>query len=151
MAEFRIRTIEREELPKLLGLYEHLHEGGDAPLPPQEQLETLWDEIVTNPMLHYFVAEVDGQMVSSCTLSIIPNLTRGARPYGLIENVVTHRDYRKQSFSTRILQHALQVAWEHDCYKVMLLTGRKDEGTLRFYERAGFKRNIKTGFIAYPE
>lgn len=159
MSGFYVRPIRRDELPKLLDLYEHLHEGGDALLPFDERLEQLWDGIVSNPLLHYFVGECnsefdgdfDGQIVSSCTLAIIPNLTRGARPYGLIENVVTHRDYRRRGFATQVLQHALQVAWDHGCYKVMLLTGRKDEATLRFYERAGFKRGVKTGFIAYPE
>jgi len=32
----------------------------------------------------------------------------------------------------------------------MLLTGREDEATLRFHERAGFKRSVKTDFVAYP-
>jgi len=36
------------------------------------------------------------------------------------------------------------------CYKVMLLTGRKGEGTLRFYERAGFDRHGKQAFVARP-
>jgi GNAT superfamily N-acetyltransferase len=89
-------------------------------------------------------------LVSSCTLTIIPNLTRGARPYGLIENVITDQGYRGRGFGTRLLRHALQVAWDRDCYKVMLLTGHKDEGVFRFYEGAGFRRGVKTGFIAYP-
>ena len=151
MSDMHIRPIEKNELPRLIELYEHLHEKPDAPLPPEEQLGLLWEGIVANPMLYYFIGEIDGRMVSSCTMAIVPNLTRGARPYGLIENVVTHRDHRKRGYGTRILQHALQVAWEHDCYKVMLLTSRKDEATLNFYERAGFKRGVKTGFVAHPE
>ena len=151
MSDIHIRLIRESELPELLGLYEHLHEKGDVPLPPQEQLGPLWEEIVANPMLYYLIGEIDGTMISSCTMAIIPNLTRGARPYGLIENVVTRRGYRKRGYGTRILQHALQIAWERGCYKVMLLTGRKDKATLRFYEQAGFKRDVKTGFIAYPE
>ena len=95
-----------------------------------------------NPWLHYFVAEVDDQLVSSCTLTIIPNLTHGARPYGLIENVVTHAGYRRQGLGQAVLQHALGVAWEANCYEVMLLTGAKQPEVLRFYEAAGFKRNV---------
>jgi hypothetical protein len=45
---------------------------------------------------------------------------------------------------------ALSVAWRQHCYKVMLLTGRKDEGTLRFYEQAGFDRHEKQAFVAKP-
>lgn len=150
MSEFCVRPIEKDELVKLLALYKHLHKD-DVPLDIDHRLEALWNEILDNPLLYYLVGEIDGQLISSCTLAIIPNLTRGARPYGLIENVVTHREYRGRGFGTRILRHALQVAWDSDCYKVMLLTGRKDKATLRFYEKAGFKRGVKTGFIAYPE
>jgi hypothetical protein len=51
----------------------------------------------------------------------------------------------------RVLGAALELAWERDCYKVILLTGRKEEGTLRFYEQAGFEAGIKTGFVAKPK
>jgi N-acetylglutamate synthase-like GNAT family acetyltransferase len=150
MPEFQIRTAQRQDLPRLLALYTHLHE--DEPLlKVDRRVAGLWDEIMANPWLCYVMGEVDEELVSSCTLTLVPNLTRGARPYGLIENVVTHPDQRKKGYATAVLRHALQVAWNHGCYKVMLLTGSKKEETLRFYENAGFKRGVKTGFIAYPE
>ncbi len=145
----QIRTIRPDELPALLKLYEHMH-AADEPLPDTTTVARVWDELCNDPKLRCFVATVDDAPVASCILAIIPNLTRGARPYGLIENVVTHVEYRRQGVGTALLRHALAVAWEHDCYKVMLLTGRKDEKVFQFYEKAGFQRDVKTGFIAYP-
>lgn len=145
-----IRPIRASELPQLLDLYTHLHTH-DAPLPEQDALAALWESIVRDPRLLYVVAEIDGRLAATCTLTTIPNLTRGARPYGLIENVVTHPDYRRQGLGQQVLRYALGHAWSQGCYKVMLLTGSKDEATLRFYERAGFARGIKTGFIATPD
>jgi GNAT superfamily N-acetyltransferase len=81
-------------------------------------------------------------------LAVILNLTRGARPYGLIEDVVTLPDFRCRGIGTRILHSALELAWEYDCYKVMMLAGRKDEATLSFYQKAGFEAGVKTGFVA---
>jgi GNAT superfamily N-acetyltransferase len=146
---FLVRKIKPEELDALLGLYAELHPD-DASLPEKSELYLLWADIILNPLLHYFVGECNGEIVSSCTLAIVPNMTRGARPYGLIENVITRADYCNQGFGTAVLQHALQVAWDAHCYKVMLLTGSQKEETLRFYEGAGFQQGIKTGFIAYP-
>src|SRR5579883_3596009 len=143
--DFIYRKVRPDELPALLSLYRHLHPN-DPEIAPDE-VSSLWDRIQSDSGLFYFGGDVGGKLVSTCTLAVIPNLTRNARPYGLIENVVTHPDYRRQGLATRLLQHALQVAWDEGCYKVMLMTGSKEEATLRFYEGAGFLKGLKTGFI----
>ncbi|MGF1936533.1 MAG: GNAT family N-acetyltransferase [Nostoc sp. ChiQUE02] len=144
-----VRLITRDELPQLLALYQHLNPV-DAPLPNDHVLQSIWDTILRDPRLYYIVADIANQLVATCNLTIIPNLTRGARPYGIIENVVTHADYRQQGLGTQVLHYALALAWQQQCYKVMLLSGSKREETLQFYEKAGFKRGVKTGFVALP-
>jgi GNAT superfamily N-acetyltransferase len=141
-----VREIKYNELEKLLSLYTLLHPE-DPVIKRDDRLKMLWDEIYNDPNLHYFVVEENGEIISSCTISIIKNLTRNLRPYGLIENVVTHPNYRNRGLATMVLKKAIEKAKENNCYKVMLLTGSKKEETLRFYERAGFSRGIKTGFI----
>lgn len=145
-----VRHIKKGELEDLLEIYQHLHKKDD-PLPIKSKLNSLWEKIFSNSLLHYFVVKEGEKLVSSCTLSIIPNLTRGARPYGIIENVVTHKEFRRKGLGTTVLKHALNEAWKTNCYKVMLFTGRKELGIYSFYEGAGFQKGIKTGFIAYEE
>jgi GNAT superfamily N-acetyltransferase len=77
-----------------------------------------------------------------------PNLTRGGRPYGWVENVVTHPDWRRMGIGKRLLHAALSAAWGARCYKVMLLTSR--EQTHAFYESAGFTHRAKAAFVALP-
>lgn len=141
-----VRLIRYDEVDELLGLYWLLHPG-DPDVGSDPRLERLWGDIFNDPCLYYLVVEVDGKIVSSCTLAIVKNLTRNMRPYGLIENVITHPDYRKRGYGTMALRKAVDIARENNCYKVMLMTGHKDEETLRFYEDAGFVRGVKTGFI----
>lgn len=69
----------------------------------------------------------------------------------VIENVVTHSAHRSRGHGQALLRHALSFAWSQGCYKVMLMTGRKDEAIFRFYESAGFDRHDKQAFIARPE
>ncbi len=147
---FDTRLARDGELHSILDLYKDLHEK-DNPLPPADRLRKTWAEILNQPGMHVLVVDHDGKLVASCVLTIIPNLTRGARPYGLVENVVTRQGYRKMGIGTALLKHALGIAWKSHCYKVMLLTGSKNPATLRFYEQAGFVQGVKTGFIAKPE
>jgi len=144
-----IREIQSHELQSLLGLYAHLHERDDPPA-SAAVAEAVWAEALANPRIKYFGGFASGSLVSSCTLTVIPNLTRACRPYGVIENVVTHAAYRRQGWGKAVLAHALGDAWRQSCYKVMLLTGRKDEATLKFYEQAGFDRHDKQAFVAKP-
>jgi GNAT superfamily N-acetyltransferase len=144
-----IRRIQPSELGQLLALYRHLHEADD-PLPASAHVEGVWREIQADPSQQYIGLFADGVLVSSCVLSILPNLTRGCRPYGLVENVVTHGDHRRRGYGRAVLEAALRRAWDRSCYKVMLLTGRKNEGVYRFYESAGFDRHAKQAFLAKP-
>lgn len=140
------RLIKYEELDELLHLYRQLHTD-DPDVYENKELKDIWYSIYNNPNLYYIVVEVDGKIVSSCNMSIIKNLTRNLRPYGLIENVITDSNYRKKGYATKALNMAVNIAEDNNCYKVMLLTGSKKEETLKFYEQAGFLRGIKTGFI----
>jgi GNAT superfamily N-acetyltransferase len=145
------RRIYATELPELLKLYVFLHPDDPVADPADAAVQRLWAQILADPNLRYYVAVEKEKIVATCTLTLIPNLTRGLRPYGLIENVVTTPDYRRRGFATEVLRFALDEAWSTGCYKVMLETGSKKEETLRFYEKAGFQRGVKTGFIAYPK
>lgn len=140
-----VRTIREDELEKLLTLYKHLHKDDyDASV---EDYTRTWRLIQRSDLLHYFVVEKDEQLISSLILSIIPNLTRGARAIGLIENVVTHSAYRKQGIGRKIMEHAIAFAKKSNCYKVMLLSDNKRQDAHRFYESVGFRADKKLGFV----
>lgn len=142
-----VREIYSSELDKLLELYLHLHEEEVPEI--TEHLNNIWDSIIKDKNHHIIVNEIDNKIVSSCVCVIIPNLTRNIRPYAFIENVVTHKDYRGKGYATQCLDFAKRIAINDNCYKMMLLTGSKDDRTLNFYANAGYNSSDKTAFIQW--
>jgi len=114
-----------------------------------DKLESLWRRILDDENHHLIVGLVEGVIVSTCTLSITLNLTNNGRGWGIIENVLTHQDYRNKGYATLILNFAREIAIREDCYKITLTTGSKRESTLRFYEKAGYNQRDKTAFVQW--
>ena len=142
-----IREISEKDFDGLLRLYMQLH---DNPFPEKDdRVLGVWKDILNDKNHHIIVAEENDVIVSSCVCVIIPNLTRGQRPYAFIENVITDMEHRKKGFATACLNYARQIAVNENCYKMMLLTGSKERSTLDFYERAGYNQNDKTAFIQW--
>jgi GNAT superfamily N-acetyltransferase len=146
--ELSIRSAVSADLEDVRQIHLHLNPT-DEPL-TEALAHARWNAMLNHPGFTCLVGAHAGQLVSSCCLSIIPNLTRGGRPYALIENVVTHRAFRRRGFGRTLLQEALRRAWEEGCYKAMLLTGSKRPETHRFYEACGFRAGDKAGFVARP-
>ena len=144
-----VRKIRENELEKLLELYLFLHEKSVPEM--TEHLKNTWNTIMEDKNHHIIVKETDGKIVSSCVCVIIPNLTRNIRPYAFIENVVTHAEYRGKGYATECLNYAKDIAVKEKCYKMMLLTGSKEETTLNFYGNAGYNSSDKTAFIQWLE
>lgn len=144
-----IREADKNDLKEILQLYLCLHETS---VPEEsEQLNKTWNYIIGDENHHLIVCEAEGKIVASCVCVIIPNLTRNVRPYAFIENVVTHKDYRKKGYATACLNYARQIAENNNCYKMMLLTGSKEEETLNFYRNAGYNSSDKTAFVQWME
>lgn len=52
-------------------------------------------------------------------------------------------------YATDCLNFAKKIAEENHCYKMMLLTGSKEESTLNFYRNAGYNSSDKTAFVQW--
>ena len=146
----KIREVVFRDLNELNNLYKnHLTKNPDANPIDYKKWADLLIKLMVDPDYHILVGEIDTKIVSSVTVIVIPNLTRVLRPYALIENVVTHENHRNNGYASELINYACKIAENNNCYKIMLMTGSKKESTLKFYEKCGFNRNDKTGFIKW--
>ncbi|MBP3917720.1 MAG: GNAT family N-acetyltransferase [Clostridia bacterium] len=115
--------------------------------PKEEQDMMMWqnllDEFEKDEKMYLLVLEEDGKVVSSIQMAIIKSLTHNVRPFAIIENVVTHVNYRNKGYASALLEKASEIAREHKCYKISLETGSNKESTLNFYRNNGFSINEK--------
>lgn len=115
--------------------------------PKEEQDMMVWqnllDKFEKDEKMYLLVLEEDGKVVSSIQMAIIESLTHNVRPFAIIENVVTHINYRNKGYASALLEKASEIAKEHRCYKVSLETGSNKESTLNFYRNNGFSIDEK--------
>jgi acetyltransferase (GNAT) family protein len=116
MSNAIIRPATCDDLPGVLDLYRYLHP--DDAQPDSARAEAAWSALLGSGLTIVVVAGIEGVLVSSCTLAIIPNLTRGARSYGVIENVVTDAGHRRTGLGRSVLASALK-----GCMGCQLLQG----------------------------
>ena len=139
----RHRRLSFADVDAALELYDILTVG------PKGQNPEAFAAVISHPGTSVFGGLLADQLVSMMTLHLLPNVTWGGRPYGLIENVVTHSDHRRKGFGSAVMAKALVSAWEAGAYKVMILSGSKRHGT-PFYLACGFNAEDKTGLVIRP-
>lgn len=110
--------------------------------PKEEQDMSLWmqilDKFEKDENMYLLVAEEDGKVISSVQMAIIQSLTHNVSPFAVVENVVTHINYRNKGYASALLERATEIAKERRCYKIFLETGSNKESTLNFYRNNGF-------------
>lgn len=146
-----VRAATATDLPRVLALYAELNPD-DAPLGPDAAAST-WARVLQQPARVVFVAEVDGVVQGTIDCTVIENLTRGQRPFMVIENVVVSRAHRRRGIGADLLTAATRLARESGCYKAQLITDDFPE-TLAFYASGGYtrrKRGLKRYFAFAPD
>ena len=143
--ELLLRDLIDGDLEPLLGLYSELH-SDDEPIDPA-RAKAIWSATLANPDDIYLGGFVGDELVTSCTVAVVLNLTRGGRPYAVIENVVTSAAHRRKGYASLLLRAAIHRCWLRDCYKVMLMSAAGRTEAHAFYESLGFDRRSKQAFI----
>ncbi|MDG4758156.1 GNAT family N-acetyltransferase [Micromonospora sp. WMMD710] len=142
------RTARPDDFAQIVHLYRQLNP--DDPVLDDGSDAAAYQQILDSPALHLFVLDVDGVVVATTYLNVIPNLTRSASPYAVIENVVVDESRRGTGLGRQIMAGTLQAAWDAGCYKAMLMTGSRTPGTHTFYRACGFSPDAKTAYLARP-
>ena len=135
-----VRRLTADDTADAMSLYRELTAG------PTDLPEEQFAVVLKHNGTLVFGAECDGRIIGMITLHILPNVTWTGRPYALVENVVTTRAHRGMGVARRIMEAAINAAWEADCYKIMLLTSQA-RGAKGFYEAVGFSSENKYGMI----
>ena len=140
MVEYGILV--ESELSSLLELYKQLNVDDVI---DENTAKSIWENIIKQD-IKYFVAKENGKIMASCYICIIPNLTRGGKSIGFIENVITDVKYRRKGIGKTVMENAIKYAKEQNCYKVLLQSGKTRADAHPFYESIGFDGESKKAF-----
>ena len=141
MAE--IRLAKESDIPRILELY---HELTMITTKVEQGLSTSWDdyrkvftEISSNPRRALLVAEYDGDVVGTVALYIIPNLSHGATPYALVENLVVNHKYRRRGIGKKLMEYTIARAKQERCHRIELCSSKGRKEAHRLYRSVDFE------------
>ncbi len=141
MAGAVLRTLGMADAEQALVLYNELTIG-----PPADDPAAFFHVINHTGTRVFGVFTPQDDLAAMATLHLMPNVLWNARPYGLIENVVTRAACQRQGYGRRVMQGAIDAAWDDNAYKIMLMTGQR-RGATGFYETLGFTSKDKFAMV----
>jgi GNAT superfamily N-acetyltransferase len=138
----KIRAATRADLPRIVELLQQLslddpREDPGPPL-PAAYLEA-FDAIQQDPRQQHLVLEIDGQVLGTLVLIVLPSLSHHARSYAILEDVVVDGTARSRGYGELLVRHAIELARQAGCYRVGLTSNQRRLDAHRFYERLGFQ------------
>lgn len=135
----------------LLGVMRVLDRRPDL---PEDALSTAqraaWQRMMATGDLTVYVAELDGEIVGTTSVMVMPHLTYDCHPTAFIEPMVVAETHRRRGVASAMLRRALADAKGANCRKVQVLSHKRhaDDGAHELYRRVGFDAEAE-GFRLY--
>ena len=144
-----IRHASQSDLCELLSLYEELA-GEKHSAAPGDRMssETLLAEILADRRRTLMVAVLDGRLVGTADLLIVPNLTHHGKPWAIVENVIVSHTSRRTGIGRALMEKLIETAHRAGCCKLQLLSGRHRGKAHAFYRSMGLE-SVAEGFKVY--
>jgi len=86
-------------------------------------------------------ANAQEQVLGTYALLVMHNLAHQGTPSAIVEDVVVSEAHRSQGVGRAMMAHAMDLARQAGCYKLVLSSNQKRERAHAFYESLGFQRH----------
>ncbi|HTE87171.1 MAG TPA: GNAT family N-acetyltransferase [Dehalococcoidia bacterium] len=147
-----VREARPEDLPRLLVLMQQLSANGAR---PETEVQTATDrhqealeDLLRDSRCHLLVIEDGSEVLGTCALYIVPNLSHGAAPWSIVENVVVDDRLRSRGYGELLMAEAERLAKEQGAYRLSLMSNERRSDAHRFYRRLGYEPSHQ-GFTKY--
>ncbi len=146
-----VRPAGHGDLLAVLGVHARRDPGGEPPATATPREEAAWQRMMRSPDVTVYCAEVDGGVVGTATLTVLPNVAyRDCAPSAVIEAVVVAHQHRRRGVATEIVRRALADARAAGCDKVQVVSHKRHatDGAHSLYAGLGFVPEAE-GFRLY--
>ena len=109
--------------------------------------DTIYQQNLVNPSIHYLVAEKQGQVVGFVSCHVQYLLHHGGK-VGEIQELFVQPEVRNQGIGQQLITALKTIGLQEQFINLEVTTNQKRTDTIRFYEREAFHRtHIK---FVYP-
>ncbi len=105
----------------------------------QATFNSIFHQNLTNPFIHYIVAEWAGEVVGFVSCHVQHLLHHGGK-VGEIQELFVRPDVRNQHIGHQLIAALNTLAVENGFINLEVTTNQKRDDTVRFYERESFKQ-----------
>jgi len=143
-----IRETRGADVRALYDVLTHLHDEPPWDSEQSPAAERALESIAADPRRRLFLAQSGKEPVGSIDVTVIPNVTRGLRPFAIVENVVVVSSHRRMGVGRALMEAALAFATSQGCYKVQLVSAKKRDAAHHLYDAVGFDADV-SGYRKY--
>jgi ribosomal protein S18 acetylase RimI-like enzyme len=136
-----VRQASPADLTQILSLLSQMHDEESA-VPSTPELQETYEEILASRSRALLVVADNDELLGILDLIVVPNLSRGGRPWAAIENIVVDSAHRRRGIGGALLDEAIEIAQEVGCYKVQLVSHSRRDAAHSLYRHASFNAPV---------
>jgi GNAT superfamily N-acetyltransferase len=146
-SEIRMREAVKADVPRIAELIMHgasmqKRTPGEIATEAQDPVYlTAFDVIAANPYNTLFVAELEGKVVGTYQITVLPGLAERGRIRAKIESVHVAPECRGRGIGAIMMRHAIAFAAEKGVGLVELTSHKARPDAHRFYNSLGFQQS----------
>ena len=137
-ARLELRRAAREDLAALVRMIHDDQVSCSGESPDLAPYEDAFRRVDGDPAQLLVAAVLDGEVVGTLQLTVIPGLARAGALRGQVEAVRVRADRRDRGIGEAMLRWAVDEARRRGCALLQLTTDKRRTDAHRFYARLGF-------------